>query len=62
MLKTFKNNEKKKKKKHNKTILIARSKLNSIETKTFKTLKDNEISHEEFTTTINEAENYFGKC
>ena len=29
--------------------------------KTFKTLKDNEISHEEFTTTINETENYFEK-
>ena len=54
--KTFKNNEIKKNK-HNKTVLIARSKVNSIESIISKDLKY-EIIHEGFTTIINEAENY----
>ena len=34
--------------------MLARSKLNSIESKIPKTLMDNEISHEDFETIINE--------
>ena len=43
-----------KKKKHNKIVMLARSKLNSIESKISKALMDNEISHEDFETIINE--------
>ena len=43
-----------KKKKHNKIVMLARSKLNSIENKIFKALIDNEVSHEDFETIINE--------
>ena len=42
-----------KKKKHNKIVMLARSKLNSIESKISKALMDNEISHESFETIIN---------
>ena len=35
----------------------ARSKLNSIESKISKALIDNEISHEDFTTILNEKQN-----
>ena len=42
-----------KKKKHNKIVMVARSKLNSIESKIFKALMDNEISHKNFETIIN---------
>ena len=35
----------------------ARSKLNSIESKMSKALIDNEISHEDFTTILNEKQN-----
>ena len=52
-IKTIRN----KKKKHNKTIVLARSKLNSIESKISKALIDNEISHEDFTTILNEKQN-----
>ena len=34
--------------------MLARSKLNSIESKTFVELINNEISHEDFMTTINQ--------
>ena len=44
LLKTTKN----KKKNHNKIIILARSKLNSIESKISETLINNEISHEDF--------------
>ena len=54
LLKTIKN----KKKKHNKIVMLARSKLNSIESKISKALIDNEISHEDFETIINEEEKY----
>ena len=37
--------------------MLARSKLNSIENKTFKALTDNEISLEDFETIINEEKN-----
>ena len=53
-LKTIRN----KKKKHNKTVMLARSKLNSIEIKISKALMDNEISHEDFETIINEEKKY----
>ena len=37
--------------------MLARSKLNSIEDKISKALTDNEISHEDFETVINEGKN-----
>ena len=46
------------KKKHNKIIMLARSKLNSIESKISKALVDNEISHEDFEIVINEEKKY----
>ena len=46
-----------KKKKHKKTVMLARTKLNSIESKISEALIDQEISHEDFTTTINEEKN-----
>ena len=48
----------KKKKKHNKIVMLAKSKLNSIETLTSQALRDLDISHEEFKTIVNEKENY----
>ena len=54
LLKTTRN----KKKKHNKVVMLARSKLNSIETKTSEALINNEISHEDFMTIINEEKKY----
>ena len=53
-LKTTRN----KKKKHNKIVMLARSKLNSIESKISVALVNNEISHEDFMTTINEENKY----
>ena len=50
LLKTTRN----KKKKHNKMFMLARSKLNSIESKISEALINNEISHEVFMTIINE--------
>ena len=47
-----------KKKKHNKVVMLATSKLNSIESKISETLTNNEISHEEFMTILNEEKNY----
>ena len=38
--------------------MLARSKLNNIETMISKHLADNEISHEDFTTIVNEWRNY----
>ena len=46
-----------KKKKHNKIVMLARSKLNSIESKISEALINNEISHEDFMTIINEEKN-----
>ena len=43
-----------KKKKHNKIIMLARSKLNSIESKISEAVMNNQISHEDFMTIINE--------
>ena len=45
--KTYKSIIKKKKKKHDKIVLSAKSKLNSIEVLIFKTLNDSNISHDE---------------
>ena len=47
-----------KKKKHNKTVMLARSKLNSIESKISEALISNQISREDFITIINEERNY----
>ena len=38
--------------------MLARSKLNNIESKISKALMDNEISHEDFETIINEEKKY----
>ena len=38
--------------------MLARSKLNSMENKISQALINNEISHEDFTTIINEEKNY----
>ena len=47
-----------KKKKHSKIIMLATSKLNSLETLMSQALINIEISHEEFKTIVNEKENY----
>ena len=47
-----------KKKKHNKIVMFARNKLNSIESKISEALINNQISHGEFITIINEERNY----
>ena len=49
---------KKYEKKHNKTVTLARSELNSIESKISEALINNQISHEDFITIINEERNY----
>ena len=54
LLKTTRN----RKKKHNQIIMLARSKLNSIESKVSEALTNNEISYEDFTTIINKERNY----
>ena len=48
----------KKKKRHSKIIMLAKSKLNSIESLMFQELIDLDISHEEFKTVVNEKEKY----
>ena len=53
LLKTTQN----KNRKHNKIVMLAKSKLNSIESKISKALINNEMSHEAFTTIINEKKN-----
>ena len=47
-----------KKKKQNKIVMLARSKLNSIEIKISEALINNEISHEDLTTILNEENKY----
>ena len=54
ILKTTRN----KKKKHDKIVMLARSKLNSLESKISKALLNNEISHEDFLTIIEEKKKY----
>ena len=53
-LKTTKN----KNKKSNKIVMLARSKLNSIESKISEALINNEINHEEVMTILNEEKKY----
>ena len=47
-----------KKKTHKKIVMLAKSKLNSIESEISKALMDNEISHEDFEAIINEDKKY----
>ena len=47
-----------KKEKHNKIVMLARSKLNSIESKISEALINNEVSHEDLMTIINEEKKY----
>ena len=47
-----------KKKKHDKILMLAKSKLNSIETLISQALIDMEISHEEFVTMLKEKDKY----
>ena len=54
LLKTTRNE----KKKHNKIITLARSKLNRIESKISEALINNEITHEDFMTIINEERSH----
>ena len=54
MLKTTRD----KKKKHSEIIMLARNKLNSIESKVSEALINGEISHEDFMVIINEEKNY----
>ena len=49
---------KKKKKKHDKILMLAKSRLNSIETLISQALIDMEISHEEFVTILKEKDKY----
>ena len=49
---------KKRKKKHDKIIALAKTKLNTIDTLLSSALNDSEISHEEFTNIITEANIY----
>ena len=48
IVKKFFKTTRNKKKKHNKIVMLARSKLNSIESKISEALINNEISHEDF--------------
>lgn len=47
-----------KKSEHNKVVLLAKIKLNSIENIISKARIDNKISHDEFAILMNEVENY----
>ena len=49
---------KKRKKKHNKIIVLAKNKLNTIDTLLSSALNDREVSHEEFSNIITEANIY----
>ena len=49
---------KKRKKKHNKIIALAKNKLKTIDTLLSSALNDSEISHEEFSNIITEANIY----
>ena len=42
------------KNKHNRIVILARSQLNSIESKICESLINNEVKHEDFTTIIDE--------
>ena len=57
-VKTFLKTTRNKKENHNKIVMLARSKLNSIESKISEALINNEISHEDFMTILNEEKKY----
>ena len=59
LVKRFLKTTRNKKKKHNKTVMLARSKLNSTEGKISKALIDNEISHEDFESILNKEKKYW---
>ena len=56
-VKTFLKTTRNKKKKHNKIVMLARSDINSIESKISEALINNQISNEDFVTIINEEKN-----
>ena len=58
IVKKLLNITRKKKKKHDKTLMLAKSKLNSIETLISQALIDMDISHEEFITILKEKDRY----
>ena len=58
IVKKLLNITRKKKKKHDKILMLAKSKFNSIDTLISQTLIDMDISHEEFITTLKEKDRY----
>ena len=58
IVKKLSNITRKKKKKHDKVLMLAKSKLNSIKTLISQALIDMDISHKEFITILNEKETY----
>ena len=58
VIKKLLNVTRKKKKKHNKIVMLAKNKLNSIETLMSQALIDLDISHEVFKTIVNEKEKH----
>ena len=57
-VKTFLKTTRNKKKKHNKTVMLARSNLDNIESKIPEAMINNEISHEDFMIVLNEKTKY----
>ena len=57
-IKKYKSIIKKKKQKHDRVVLLAKSKLNSIEVSISKVLVDSVISHDEFLLTTNVIKEY----
>ena len=57
-IKKYKSIIKKKKKKHDRVVLLAKSKLNSIEVSIYKVLVDSVISHDEFLLITNVIKEY----
>ena len=58
IIKKLLNITRKKKKKHDKILMLAESKFNSIETLISQALNDLDISHEEFKMILNEKDKY----
>ena len=58
IIKKLLNITRKKKKKHDKILMLAKSKLNSIEKLIYQALIDMETSHEEFITVLKEKDKY----
>ena len=58
IVKNLLNITRKRKKKHDKVLMLAKSKLNSIETSISQALIDMDISHEEFVTILKEKDKY----